>query len=604
MFRRVYGIIDFTRINSNVEEYRGVLILKTIFSYLSPYKMLVVVALLFMLIELSVELVQPLLIAVIIDDGILAGDQQVIIFWGSIMLGISFLAFLAGIINTFIASHVVQSYGFDIRQALFKKVQAFTMATFLKFPTASLITRLTTDVTITQNLIFMGLRIMLRAPLLVVGSIIMSFLVNPYLAMFLVLGAPFLVVFLYIMSRNGLKLFGKVQKRVDQVTRKIQENLQAVRLIKAYLRGTFESSRFAAVANDLKMDNVKAFRIMELILPVLLFVMNISLMAVLWFGAREIQTGNVELGELVAIINYAMRMTGAFSMFAFIIIFFSRAKASSERMEEVLLVDEGIEIINTESSGITPRIGEIEFQHVSFSYPTTDETVLSDVSFKVKPGSKLAIMGATGSGKSTLLNLIPRFFDATEGTILIDGIDVKEWPLEELRKIIGLVPQQSILFTGSIEENLGWGDSTATEELLREAAKQAQIHDSIEQFPDQYNTRVGQKGVNLSGGQKQRLSIARALVRKPEILLLDDSTSALDVSTENALWEALDEENATMLVITQKIRTAMGADHILLLEEGQVSAYGTHDELMKDSSLYKAIAESQAEGEEHDELHS
>ncbi|MEK3993768.1 ABC transporter ATP-binding protein [Psychrobacillus sp. FSL K6-2365] len=578
--------------------------MRTIFSYLSPYKMLVIVALLFMLIELSVELVQPLLIAVIIDDGILAGDQQAIILWGSIMLGISLLAFVAGIINTFIASHIVQSYGFDIRQALFRKVQAFTMATFLKFPTASLITRLTTDVTITQNLIFMGLRIMLRAPLLVVGSIIMSFIVNPYLAMFLVIGAPFLVVFLYIMSRNGLKLFGEVQKRVDQVTRKIQENLQAVRLIKAYLRGNFESSRFATVAANLKMDNVKAFRIMELILPVLLFIMNASLLAVLWFGAKEIRTGNVGLGELVAIINYAMRMTGAFSMFAFIIIFFSRAKASSERMEEVLLVEEGIEVINTDSEEATPRIGEIEFQHVSFHYPTTDIPVLRDVSFKVKPGSKLAIMGATGSGKSTLLNLIPRFFDATEGTILIDGIDVKEWPLKELRKIIGLVPQQSILFTGSIEENLGWGDQAATEELLREAANQAQIHDSIEQFPDQYNTRVGQKGVNLSGGQKQRLSIARALVRKPEILLLDDSTSALDVSTENALWEALEEENATMLVITQKIRTAKGADYILLLEEGQVSAYGTHDELLKDSSLYKAIAESQAEGGEPNELHS
>lgn len=566
--------------------------------------MLVIFALLLMLVELSVELIQPLLIAIIIDDGILAGDQQAIIFWGSIMLGISLLAFVAGIMNTFIASHVVQSYGFDIRQALFKKVQAFTMATFLKFPTASLITRLTTDVTITQNVIFMGLRIMLRAPLLVVGSIIMSFFVDPYLAMFLVIGAPFLVVFLYLMSRSGLKLFGKVQKSVDQVTRKIQENLQAVRLIKAYLRGNFESSRFATVADNLKMDNVKAFRIMEMILPVLLFVMNISLLAVLWFGAKEIQTGDVELGELVAIVNYAMRMTGAFSMFAFIIIFFSRAKASSERMEEVLLVEEGIEVIHTDSEGAAPGIGEIEFEQVSFHYPTTDMPVLNDVSFKVKPGSKLAIMGATGSGKSTLLNLIPRFFDTTEGAILIDGIDVKEWPLEELRKIIGLVPQQSILFTGSIEENLGWGDSTATEELLREAAKQAQIHDSIEQFPDQYNTRVGQKGVNLSGGQKQRLSIARALVRKPEILLLDDSTSALDVSTENALWEALEEENATMLVITQKIRTAKGADHILLLEEGKVSAYGTHDELMRDSALYKAIAESQQEGGEHDELHS
>ncbi|MEK4484494.1 ABC transporter ATP-binding protein [Psychrobacillus sp. FSL H8-0484] len=578
--------------------------MKTVLSYLSPYKWLVVTALLFMLIELSVELVQPLLIAIIIDDGILAGDQQTIIFWGSIMLLLSVIAFFAGVINTFIASHTVQSYGFDIRQALFRKVQSFTMATFLKFPSSSLITRLTTDVTITQNVIFMGLRIMLRSPLVVVGSIIMSFFVHPYLAMFLVIGAPFLVIFLYAMSRKGLTLFGKVQKSVDQVTRKIQENLQAVRLIKAYLRGNFESTRFARVTDTLKMDNVKAFRIMELILPVLLFVMNVSLMAVLWFGAKEIQTGGAQMGELVAIVNYAMRMTGAFSMFAFIIIFFSRAKASAERMEEVLIEEEGIEDISSDLMEAIPGIGEIEFQHVSFHYPTTDAPVLKDVSFTVKPGSKLAIMGATGSGKSTLLNLIPRFFDATEGKIFIDGVEVKDWSLKELRQVIGLVPQQSILFTGSIEENLGWGDSTATEELLKEAAKQAQIHNSIEQFPDQYDTRVGQKGVNLSGGQKQRLSIARALVRKPEILLLDDSTSALDVSTENALWEALEQEKATMLVITQKIRTAKGADQILLLEEGEVSAYGTHEQLMESSSLYREIAESQQEGDEYDEIHS
>lgn len=557
-----------------------------------------------MLVELSVELVQPLLIATIIDDGILAGDQQTIIFWGLIMLGISVIAFLAGVINTFIASHVVQSYGFDIRQSLFKKVQSFTMATFLRFPSSSLITRLTNDVTITQNLIFMGLRIMLRAPLLVIGSIIMSFFVHAYLAMFLVMGAPILLIFLFLMSRKGLKLFGKVQRSVDHVTRKVQENLQAVRLIKAYLRGSFESTRFASVANTLKIDNVKAFRIMELILPVLLFIMNVSLMAVLWFGAKEIQTGDTKMGDLVAIVNYAMRMTGAFSMFSFIIIFFSRAKASAERMEEILVVEEGIEEISIDAANAVPKKGEIEFQHVTFYYPMTDIPVLKDVSFTLEPGTKLAIMGSTGSGKSTLLNLIPRFFNATEGEIRIDGVEVKEWPLKELRQTIGLVPQQSILFTGSIEENLGWGDATASGETLREAALQAQIHHSIEHFPDQYETRVGQKGVNLSGGQKQRLSIARALVRKPEILLLDDSTSALDVSTENALWEALEQENATMLVVTQKIRTAKGADQILLLEEGKVSAFGTHEQLMESSSLYREIAESQQEGGGHDELHS
>ncbi len=555
-----------------------------------------------MLIELSVELIQPLLISIIIDEGIIAQDRGTIIYWGAIMLGLSFLAFLAGIVNTFLASHAVQSYGYDIRQALFKQVQTFTMTVFLRFPTSSLITRLTNDVTITQNLIFMGLRIMLRAPLLVVGSIAMAFLVNAKLALYLVLGAPFLVIFLYIMSRKGLKLFGRVQTSVDRVTRKVQESLQAIRLIKAYLRGGFESTRFASVANNLKVDNVTAFRIMELILPVLLFVMNISLLAVLWFGAKEIQTEGAQIGELVAIVNYAMRMTGAFSMFSFIIIFFSRAKASSERIEEVLLIKEGIEDIEVTEKKSSRGTGELEFQHVSFTYPTTDTPVLKDITFKVESGSKLAIMGATGSGKTTLFSLIPRFFEATEGKILVNGVDIKAWPLKELREVIGLVPQQSILFTGSIEENLGWGDATAESELLQEAAKQAQIHQSIEQFPDQYQTRVGQKGVNLSGGQKQRLSIARALVRKPEILLLDDSTSALDVSTENALWKALEKEQATMLVITQKIRTAKGADHILLLEDGRVSAYGTHEQLMEGSSLYREIAESQQEGGEHHEL--
>lgn len=576
--------------------------MKTILSYLNPYKWLVVLALFLMLLELAVELVQPLLIAKIIDDGILANNPQVIIELGLLMVGISFLAFFGAITNTVIASHIVQSYGYDIRMALFRKVQDFTMTAFLRFPNASLITRLTTDVTMTQNVIFMGLRIMLRAPLLVIGSIIMAFIVNPSLAIYLVIGFPFLLVFMYWMSRKGMTMFSRVQKALDRLNRQIQENLQAVRLIKAYLRGGYEAERFDTVANELRSVNVTAFRIMEFILPVLLLVMNISLLAVLWFGADLVNTGEAPLGDLVAIVNYVMRMTGAFSMFAFIIIFFSRAKASSERMEEVLLVKDDLEV--GLDSGKMPRRahGEIEFDNVSFRYPSTREWVLENVSFRLKSGEKLAVMGATGAGKSTLFNLIPRFFDVTRGTIRIDGVAIEQWPLRELRETIGYVPQQSILFTGSIQENLGWGDTDAEEELLVEASRKAQIHSSIEDFPNQYQTRVGQKGVNLSGGQKQRLSIARAIVRRPEILLLDDSTSALDVNTENALWEALEVESATMLVITQKIRTAKGADAILLLDDGKVAGFGSHDELMKSSELYRAIAESQQEGGDGHEL--
>lgn len=569
--------------------------MKTVFSYVKPYKWPIAVALFLMLTELAVELVQPLLIAKIIDDGILKQDQSVIWVWGSVMMGMAFLAFLSGATNSYFASHAAQSFAFDLRSALFKQVQQFTMATFTRFPSSGLITRLTSDVTMVQSVLFMSLRIMLRAPLLVLGSLIMAFIVNAYLAMFLVVAVPFLIIFLYIMVRKGVTYFARVQVSLDRVNRVLQENLQAVRLIKAYLRGKYESSRFEQVSGLLKMDTVKALRMMEIILPLLLFVMNVSLLAVLWFGADRIQTNDAQIGELVAIVNYAMRMTGAFSMFAFIIMAVARAKASAERMEEVLLVNEGLE--RNEQTGEMRKLanGEITFKNVSFYYLNTKEPVLKDISFSVKSGEKLAIMGATGSGKSTLLQLITRFFDVTSGSVEIDGKDVKDWSLDQLRQTIGLVPQQSLLFSGSIYQNLAWGKIEASIEELEQAAKQAQIHTSVEQFTKGYETRVGQKGVNLSGGQKQRLSIARALVRKPEILLLDDSTSALDVKTETALWEALEKEDATMLVVTQKIRTARGADRILLLDNGRISGYGTHEELLRSSKLYREIAESQQE---------
>lgn len=571
--------------------------MRTIFAYAKPYKWPAMIALLLMLLELSVELIQPLLIQKVIDDGILAGDETVILKWGSAMMVLAFVALFSGVINSYFAAHVAQGYGYDLRQALFRQVQAFSMATFLRFPTAGLITRLTSDVTMTQNILFMGLRIMMRAPLLVIGSLIMAFFVNVKLALLLVAGAPFLVIFLYFMAKKGVGYFAGVQQRLDRVNRVIQENLQAVRLIKAYLRGIYESSRFSRVSDLLRKDTVKAMRMMELILPVLLLVMNGSLMAVLWFGAVEVQDGGVQVGELVAIVNYAMRMTGAFSMFAFIIIAFSRAKASAERMEEVLLANEDLEIHTTESSGLKRLEGDLRFDNVSFNYPGKPAPILDDVSFHVAAGEKLAIMGATGSGKSTLLNLIPRIFEATSGNVFVGGTEVKDWALKDLRDTIGLVPQQSILFTGSILENLSWGDTEAQVDELELAAKKAQIHESIDLFPQKYGTRVGQKGVNLSGGQKQRLSIARALVRKPSILILDDSTSALDVKTETALWDALAGEEATMLVVTQKIRTAQGADKILLLNEGKVAGYGTHDDLMEQSMLYRKIAQSQSEVE-------
>ncbi|ARF14773.1 ABC transporter ATP-binding protein [Sporosarcina ureae] len=569
--------------------------MKTVFRYALPYKWPMFIAILLMLLELSVELIQPLLIGRIIDEGIMKEDLNTVLIWGSVMMALAFIALFTGVVNSYFAAHAAQSFGYDLRQALFRRVQTFSLAAFLRFPTSSLITRLTSDVTLAQTALFMGLRIMARAPLMALGSLIMAFVVSPKLAVFLLIGSPFLAVFLVVMARKGVRLFGQVQRRLDGVNQLVQENLQAVRLIKAYLRGVFETNRFSKAASALKKDSVHAMRLMELILPVLLFIMNVSFMAVLWFGADEVRNSNMPVGDVVAVVNYTMRMTSAFSMFSFLIVIFSRAKASSDRMEELLVADgdlEKLEIADNCQQGAV----SVRFEHVSFRYPGTTEDVLRDVSFEIPAGEKLVIMGATGSGKSTMLQLLPRMFTATEGTVWIDGKNIADWPLNTLRNLIGYVPQQSMLFTGTITDNLSWGKPDATANEIEEAGKKAQIHSSVMNFTDGYETRVGQRGVNLSGGQKQRLSIARALIRKPSLLILDDSTSALDVKTESSLWDALQEEDTTMLIVTQKIQTAQIADAILLLSDGEIVGYGTHEELLQTSAFYREIAKSQQNG--------
>lgn len=569
--------------------------LKKVFSYALPYKIAMIVAFSLMLFELTVELFQPLFIAKIIDDGITTGDTSVVWTYGIGMMVLAIASFVAGVLNSYFAAHAAQGFGFDLRQATFKKLQSLTLSTFLTFPSSSLITRLTSDVTIVQNVLFMSLRIMARAPLLVIGSLIMAFLVNVKLAALLLVSAPFLAIFLYYMVKKGVAIFAQVQTKLDRVNRVTQEGLQAIRLVKAYLRGTYETNRFKTSARDLQETTVRAMRTMELILPILLFVMNVSLMAVLWFGAFEIQSNQIQVGELIAVINYGLRMTGAFSMFSFIIVVFSRAKASSERLEEILSnSDNEQEQLQTPSTQLK---GRVQFDRVSFQYEGTEQPVLQNISFIVEPNERLAIMGPTGSGKSTLVQLIPRLFEPTEGEIILDDLPIQEWPLETLRQAVGFVPQRALLFSGTIEENLRWGRIDATEDMLIHSAKQAQIHSSIEQFSDGYQTVIGQRGVNLSGGQKQRLSIARALVREPELLILDDSTSALDVKTENEFLQALDALNTTTIIITQKVPTAQKADHILLLDEGKMAGYGTHEELLQQSELYQKLVASQTEEE-------
>ncbi|MFZ3589661.1 ABC transporter ATP-binding protein [Bacillus sp. DJP31] len=562
-------------------------------TFLKPYRLPVTVALLLMLTELFVELLHPLLMAKIIDDGIMKKDLTVVLEWGAIMVGMSFLALASGITNSFYASHVSQSYGFDLRKSLYEKIQSFSFANFNVFPTSSLITRMTNDVNQIQNTIFMGLRIMLRAPLLIIGGVVMALIVNAKLAFFLVITVPFLFMLLIWVMNKGWSLFRLVQEKLDAVNSVMHENLTGMRLIKAYVRRKHEMNRFITANDNLMDKTVSALRLMETTMPILLLLMNASVIAILWFGSFEVNTGGTQVGEVVAIVHYAMRITSALSVFSWIVMAFSRARASSNRITEVLETD--IDLVDSKNINTAAKVdkGRIEFQHVSFHYPGTSANVVEDMSFVVEKGQTVAILGATGSGKTSLFQLIPRLYDVTVGKILLDNQELLSMKMEDVRNQIGYVPQEALLFTGTVRENIAWGKEDASMEEIIEAARNAQIHDTIEKLPLQYESKLGQKGVNLSGGQKQRLSIARALIRKPKILLLDDSTSALDLQTESRLLEAIKEYTCTTLIITQKIHTAMEADKILLIDEGKLLAEGDHESLLSHSSLYKKIFNSQ-----------
>ncbi|MFN7250190.1 MAG: ABC transporter ATP-binding protein [Anaerobacillus sp.] len=564
-----------------------------VLSFLKSYKKPIYIALFLMLVELFVELWHPLLMAKIIDDGILKNDLSVVLIWGGFMMGLSLIGFAAGIVNSFYSAHVSQGFGYDVRAALFDKIQSFSFANLDRFPTSSLITRLTNDVNQVQGLVFMGLRIMARAPLLIIGGVIMALFVNWKLALILVVTMPLLFIFMVWLMARGVALFKLVQERLDAVNSVMRENLAGMRLIKAFLRKKHEQNRFAKASQELKDNTIGALRLIELTMPVLLLVMNISILFILWFGSFQVTANEANIGEIVALVNYATRIMFAFSVFSFILMNLARAKASSSRIAEVLEVE--VDLVDGQGSPLLNDLfhGNIKFDNVSFQYPDTNEEVLRDLNFEVKNGETVAILGATGSGKTSLFQLIPRLYDTTVGAVTIDGHNIKQLKLTSLRNQIGFVPQEARLFSGTVKENICWGKEDATMEEIVDAAKAAQIHETIEKLPNQYNTVIGQKGVNLSGGQKQRLSIARALIRKPKILLLDDSTSALDLQTEAKILEAIKGLSCTTMIITQKVSTVKLADKILLLEDGMIVDKGDHESLLQSSHLYQKIYDSQ-----------
>ncbi len=569
------------------------------FSFLKKYRVPAIAALVMMLLELTVELSQPYLISKIIDEGIRQQNLSVVWLWGSVLVGSAVIAFMAGISSSFFASHASQGFGYDLREKLYCKVQSFSYPVFKRFATSSLITRLTGDVTQVQDTVFMSLRFMTRVPLVVIGSIVMALVVHFRLGLLLAVMAPVLFVFVLVMMRRTVTLFKGVQRRLDDVNGVIQENLTGIRLIRVFVRMRHEIERFAHYGGELMKGTVSALRWTETTMPFILFTMNAGIIAVLWFGRGQISTGDASVGQVVAVVNYSLRTIGALSALSGIVVVFSRATASTGRIREVLETSDedrqGLEPVSTHHTRIE---GQVEMDRVSFHYPGSDLAVLKDISFKARSGERIAIMGGTGSGKTSLVQLITRLYEEDKGHVRFDGKDARELDASILREAIGYVPQEVLLFTGSIRDNIAWGLENASLEQIKEAARMAQIHNMIKRLPQGYDTMLGQRGVNLSGGQKQRLSIARALVRQPAVLILDDSTSALDVGTEAALLNALDGLSCTTFLITQKISSTASADQILLLDEGRLMASGSHKHLMDSSDLYRRIYESQYGKEE------
>lgn len=566
-----------------------------LFRYLRPHWAAALLAPLLMLLEVAMDLLQPILMASIIDKGVMQNDTSHILHTGLIMLGAAAIGLLGGLGCTIYSSIASQRFGADLRRDLFRKVQTLSFRNLDDISTGSLITRLTSDIVQLQTMVQMLLRIFVRSPFLAIGSMIMAVIISPKLAIILAIAVPLLFVVMFFLIRATLPLFATVQKKLDKVNTVLKENFAGIRVSKAFVRAGYEKDRFHQANTDFTQVSVKTQRIVALNLPILTMILNISIVVVLWLGGKNAIDGSFEVGSLVAFINYVTQVLFSVSSVAMMLVRISTAKVSADRIQEVMHTES--EIVNVvQPTKNAYKQGEIVFDQVTFSYkPGIQKPVLHHVSFKVPPGQTVAIMGATGSGKTSLVSLLPRLYDVTSGRIFIDGTDVRQYDLSALRERIGIVLQESILFTGTIRDNIRYGKADASDEEVIAAAKAAQAHEFISSMPEGYDTILGQRGVNLSGGQKQRISIARALLLRPAILILDDSTSAIDMGTESRLQKELAGlmNGRTCLMIAQRISSVIDADRILVLDDGKLVAEGTHSELLASCELYQDIYQSQ-----------
>jgi ATP-binding cassette subfamily B protein len=569
--------------------------MKKLVKYLKPYLLFTILAPLLMLLEVSMDLLQPMFMQKIVDVGIQNMDMNYVIKTLMLMIGVALIGLLGGMGCSAFSAMAAFNAGADIRNDLFEKVQSLSFGNIDRLETGNLITRLTNDVVQVQQIFMMCMRIMVRAPFQIIGSFIMAFIISPKLSMILVIVVPIIVVCLVIVIKKGYPLFIIVQEKLDKVNKVMQENLAGIRVVKAFVRKDYEEKRFGQANNDLMDITVKVSRVVAFIMPIMMFLLNIGVIAVVWFGAIEVNDGGIQVGEVMAFINYLLQLLSSLIMIASILMMVSKAEASSNRISEVL--DTNVDIMDDENADEIKEIeGNLVFDNVSFSYSKNkEEYILKNISFTAKPGELVAILGSTGSGKTTLVSLIPRLYDVDEGKITIDGKDVRKIRNKNLRKHIGMVMQQTILFSGTILDNIKYGIPNASFDEVLEATGSAQADTFIQGFKNGYETNLGQRGVNLSGGQKQRIAIARALITKPSILILDDSTSAVDVTTEILIQNALKDKlkNTTILMVAQRISSVLEADKIIVLEEGKIVATGNHKELIKSSEVYKDIYRSQ-----------
>ena len=564
-------------------------------SYILPYKSAFILGPLMMVTEVLGEILLPKFMSMIINHGVAQKDGGYILKMGLVMAITSFLMAAGGILGAYFAAKASISFTSDLRRDLFARVQQFSFKNIDTFSTGSLVTRLTNDIQQVQNLIMMGLRMMLRAPGMFLGALVMAFWMNAELAAVILVVIPLLTAAIVWILRTAYPRFTAMQKALDTLNSGIQEVLTNVRVVKYFVREDYEEKRFADTNRELKEAGLRALKIVIATMPVMMFAMNVTTLAVVWFGGNLIIGGRMAVGDLTAFTTYIVQILMSLMMLSMVFLQSSRAMASIRRIDEVL--DEPIDLSDENASQKDRKVekGRVEFKDVSFSYREGGEPVLSHISLTAEPGETIGILGATGSGKTSLVQLIPRLYDVTEGSVRVDGIDVREYSLKNLRDGVGMVLQKNVLFSGTIEENLRWGDETATEEEVRRAAVYAQADSFVNSFAEGYKTEMGQGGVNVSGGQKQRLCIARALLKKPKILILDDSTSAVDTATEAAIRTAFREDlkDTTKFIIAQRLSSLEYADRILVLEDGRIIGEGTQEKLLASCEAYREIYETQ-----------